>query len=866
MRHWLILFLLALPCLAGAVSFNEQVERLPLGQSIDVFEDVRGSADINDITSRAIDSSFRRHDKDVLNAGYSRSVFWLRLDLDYRPVASSDPRTWLLELAYPPLDKLDLYLPDGQGGYRLAQRTGDTLPFASRPIRQNNYLFELGLEPNKPQRVYLRLESQGSIQAPLTLWSPKAYLEEQPERIYVLGIIYGVLLVMLIYNLFIFLSVRDTSYLYYILYIASFGLYQVSVNGAGIEYFWPDSPWWANAATPFLIGSAALFGCQFARSFLHTRDHSVWVDRGLLALMAVGALVMLMALTMSYAVALRLATYLALAFTGLIFAAGILAWLRGMRVARYFIIAWTAFLLGGIVNTLMVLGYLPNMFLTMYASQIGSALEVGLLSLALAFTGLIFAAGILAWLRGMRVARYFIIAWTAFLLGGIVNTLMVLGYLPNMFLTMYASQIGSALEVGLLSLALADRINAMKEERARILQESSRKLEALNQELANSNRLKDEFLATVTHELRTPMSGVIGSLELMQTVPMDVELAEYQRTAAGSARDMMRMVNDILALIELQAGKLYPRREPFSLRGLFDSLRAQYAPRAEEKGLRFALQLDDSLPDTLEGDAGKLAQALGYLVDNAIKFTARGSVTLRVAAGRTHDGVALRVEVIDTGIGFDMAAGSDLYQRFVQADSSLTRGYGGLGIGLALCRKLVELLGGELTHESRPGQGSRFLLRLQLTQPAQGLAPPPRRAGGQAVRRPEECTVLVVEDNAINQLVTRGMLLKLGYRVRTADNGSEALELLARERPDGVLLDCQMPVMDGFATCRAIRALPGCAELPVLALTAHSHSGDRERCLAAGMSDYMAKPVKFEELQTLLHDWLLCQPIVTKSA
>ncbi len=690
MRHWLILFLIALPCLAGAVSFNEQVERLPLGQSIDVFEDVRGSADINDITSRAIDSSFRRHDKDVLNAGYSRSVFWLRLDLDYRPVASSDPRTWLLELAYPPLDKLDLYLPDGQGGYRLAQRTGDTLPFASRPIRQNNYLFELGLEPNKPQRVYLRLESQGSIQAPLTLWSPKAYLEEQPERIYVLGIIYGVLLVMLIYNLFIFLSVRDTSYLYYILYIASFGLYQVSVNGAGIEYFWPDSPWWANAATPFLIGSAALFGCQFARSFLHTRDHSVWVDRGLLALMAVGALVMLMALTMSYAVALRLATYL-----------------------------------------------------------------------ALAFTGLIFAAGILAWLRGMRVARYFIIAWTAFLLGGIVNTLMVLGYLPNMFLTMYASQIGSALEVGLLSLALADRINAMKEERARILQESSRKLEALNQELANSNRLKDEFLAT---------------------------------------------------------------------------------------------------------DAGKLAQALGYLVDNAIKFTARGSVTLRVAAGRTHDGVALRVEVIDTGIGFDMAAGSDLYQRFVQADSSLTRGYGGLGIGLALCRKLVELLGGELTHESRPGQGSRFLLRLQLTQPAQGLAPPPRRAGGQAVRRPEECTVLVVEDNAINQLVTRGMLLKLGYRVRTADNGSEALELLARERPDGVLLDCQMPVMDGFATCRAIRALPGCAELPVLALTAHSHSGDRERCLAAGMSDYMAKPVKFEELQTLLHDWLLCQPIVTKTA
>ncbi|XEG73526.1 7TM diverse intracellular signaling domain-containing protein [Pseudomonas sp. abacavir_1] len=795
MQRWLILFLLLLSPLAGAVSFDEHTSRLPLGHSIDVFEDVRGTADIADITSAALADSFRRHDRDVLNAGYSRSVFWIRLDLDYRPQESQDPAPWLLELAYPPLDRLDLYLPDADGKYRLAQRTGDTLPFASRPISLTNYLFDLKLAPGKPLRVYLRLESQGSIQAPLTLWSPKAYMENLPGNVYVLGIIYGVLLVMLVYNLFIFVSVRDTSYLYYILYIASFGLYQVSVNGAGIEYFWPDSPWWANAATPFLIGSAGLFGCQFARSFLHTREHSPWVDRTLLALMAVGALVMLLALSASYALSLRLATYL-----------------------------------------------------------------------ALAFVVVIFSAGILAWLRGMRVARYFIFAWTAFLLGGTINTLMVLGFLPNVFFTMYSGQIGSALEVGLLSLALADRINAMKEERTRILQESSRKLEQLNLELANSNRLKDEFLATVTHELRTPMSGVIGSLELMQTVPMDVELAQYQKTATGSARDMMRMVNDILALIELQAGKLYPRREPFSLRGLFDSLRAQYAPRAEAKGLRFDLQLDENLPDTLEGDAGKLAQTLGYLLDNAIKFTHQGGVSLRVDGQRQSDGVALRVTVQDSGIGFETPADDALYQRFHQLDGSLTREYGGLGIGLALCRQLTELLGGQLQHHSSPGRGSRFVLELNLGQPAQSFSVPPRRAGGQALRRPEQCMVLVVEDNAINQLVIRGMLLKLGYRVRTADNGSEAIDLLRREGVDAVLLDCQMPIMDGFATCRAIRTLPQGSELPVLAITAHSHSGDRERCLAAGMSDYLAKPVKFEELQTLLHDWLLCQPALPSHA
>ncbi len=359
------------------------------------------------------------------------------------------------------------------------------------------------------------------------------------------------------------------------------------------------------------------------------------------------------------------------------------------------------------------------------------------------------------------------------------------------------------------------------------------------------------------------MNGVIGSLELMQTVKMDIELEQYQKTAAASARDMMRMVNDILALAELQAGKLYPRRETFSLRGLFDGLRAQYAARAEDKGLTFALELDDNLPDTLEGDAAKLAQALGYLLDNAIKFTSQGGVTLQVGrAGSVGSSLPLSVVVSDTGIGFAPGDG-DLYQRFHQLDGSMTRKYGGLGIGLAICRQLVDLLGGVLSHESQPGQGSRFRLDVPLTLPLQPQASdvrPARPQGGALQRHAQQCTVLIVEDNAINQLVTRGMLLKLGYRVRTADNGAEALELLRSETVDAVLLDCQMPVMDGFATCRALRALPGCAELPVLAITAHSHSGDRERCLAAGMSDYLAKPVKFDELRVLLHDWVLCRP------
>ncbi|WDY58620.1 sensor histidine kinase [Pseudomonas sp. PSKL.D1] len=644
MRYLLILLLGMLPMLAGAVELDASTRHLPLGKVMQVFEDRDGSASIAQVSAPIFASRFRTHNDDVLNAGYSTSVFWLKVDLRYLAAANSPSRQWLLELAYPPLDHLELYLPGSDGVYRLAQRTGDALPYDSRQIRQNNYLFEIPLAPGQATTVYLRVHSQGSVQVPLALWSTDAYMEDQPTRLYVLGMIYGVLLVMLVYNLFIYLSVRDVSYLYYILYIASFGLYQVSVNGAGVAYFWPDSPWWANAATPLFIGAAGLFGCQFARHFLQLGKTSRPFDRLLQLLMLGGAVVMVLAVSMPYGIALRMATVLALLFT---------------------------------VS--------------------------------------IFAAGLYTWSRGLRVARWFIIAWTAFLLGGLVNTLMVLGYLPNVFITMYASQLGSALEVALLSLALADRINSMREQQASTLRDTGRTLEQLNQQLARSNHLKDEFLATVTHELRTPMNGVIGSLELMQTLPMGAEMAQYHRTAVGSAQGMMDMVDDILTLTELQAGRMRVQPVPFSLRRLLQDLRAGYAGNALGKGLYLSLDIPAELPDELLGDEQKLTRCLSCLVDNGLKFTHQGGVMVQVRGRRVGPGsLALTFTVSDSGIGFDDLDHAILYQRFFQVDGSMTRRYGGLGIGLSICRQLGELLGGKLSHESTRGLGSRFELSLNV--------------------------------------------------------------------------------------------------------------------------------------------------------
>jgi signal transduction histidine kinase/CheY-like chemotaxis protein len=796
------LWLAGMPLLAAAVSFDEHSRQLPLGPQLQYFEDVRGSATIADVSSAALNDSFRRQTSAVLNVGYTRSAYWLRVDLNYQPQQARGQKTWLLDLAYPPLDHVDLYLPAAEGGYQLASRSGDAWPFSQRQIKQSSFLFELALQPGQAQRVYLRVASAGSVQAPLTLWAPTAYLEELTAHTYLLGIIYGVMLVMMLYNLFVYLSVRDASYLYYIFYIASIGLYQATSNGVGAQYLWADSPGIANAAPPFLIGATALFGAQFVRSFLQTTTLNRRLDMALRLMMLCGFALIVLTLVVGYSLPLKLAPYV-----------------------------------------------------------------------AVPFTLLCFTAGISAWHRGLRVARYFLLAWSTFLIGGLIYTLMVLGYLPNNFFTLYASQIGAAMEVTLLSLALADRINVMKEERGQILQESSRKLETLNQQLAASNQLKDEFLATVSHELRTPMNGVIGSLELMQTLDMEVELAQYQSIAAASARDMLQMVSDMLMLTELQAGRQYGGHAPFSLRGLIEHQRNLFAARAAAKGLAFTLELDPRLPDTLVGDAGKLGQCLGYLLDNAVKFTQVGTVAVHVEVLHSSaQSLQLQIQVRDTGVGFARPAEAKLYQQFLQLDGSLTREYGGLGIGLAICRQLIELLGGHLSHASQLGQGSQFSLSLALDLPRgqvalsrapSSIAAP--RGAGVALRSSGECRVLLVENHMLEQLLLRGMLLKLGYQVRCVDNGGGALELLRQGSIDAVLIDCQMAQDDAFAICRALRQLPGCVDLPVLAISLNAPS-ERERCIAAGMSEVLSKPLKFDALQDCLHHWLLCRPGVAPMA
>ncbi|MDH5298677.1 MAG: response regulator, partial [Desulfobulbaceae bacterium] len=950
---------------AEPVIVSPDLESLPLGLHSEFLEDPSGQLTIADVTTREdLTARFTTSRQQTPAFGFTDSAYWLRFTI-VNP--TPDSLHSYIEVEYPLLDHIDLYTPDHDGRFQVT-KAGDQLPFGTRKLQYRNNVFAVQLGAETAQTFYLRCQTTSSMNIPLLLLSPGGLAKRVNAEQTMLGLYFGILLVMLIYNLFIFISIRDITYLYYVCFIAAYLLFQLSLNGVAFQFFWPDALWWANISLPFFIFVAYFFATQFTRHILNTPKHTPRLDKVLLGCMAVASMGAVLSLLVSYAISIRFATILSLSVL-VLFACGFICILKGYRPARYYFIAWSVSLLGISVYALKTFAILPHTFITNWGIQIGSAWEVILLSL------------------------------------GLADRLQLIEAEKKQIQTDYSSRLENANRELARSYTKLETFN---QELEQVVAERTADLSLLNDHLLReaterklaeqraeaANQAKSEFLANMSHEIRTPMNAILGMTHLAFKQQLPAKFKTYLEIIEGSSHSLLGIINDILDFSKIEAGRLEIEARRFELRPVLDRVADLFSRQLGDKGINLIITVDDQVPLALVGDSLRLQQILVNLISNAIKFTSRGEIILAVGCREAspEDGL-LVCAVTDSGKGISREAQPRLFTAFTQEDSSTTRKYGGTGLGLAISKRLVELMGGEITLESEPGRGSTFTFTVpyplagseaavhpqlppQLTDlkvlvaddndrcraalaailtgfgcrvetaapgdPAlailadhdtaghpfhlllvdhlhsdagfamtrqirhhprlrnlptiamtalgreeemaqaealgvEGFVTKPVKpaallqtllevfdlAPPQAAARP--CTepscftgarILLVEDNTTNQMVASKLLAYHGIDVTIANNGWEAIAALEENDYHAVLMDVQMPELDGYQATAMIRNDLGRADLPIIAMTANAMTGDREKCLAAGMNDYLSKPIEGDTLVATLRKWL----------